>query len=183
MTNLEKKPSDAPAWYSADEASAWASGYNSAIENTRAALSSPGERDHGADLQVLETLLASTCFGKDVCQFPPCACAKAVTDRLAARSSEPELSGLLDRLHTLQDHYSTSGKLGPENRRIFAEAADAITRLAASAQAQPTRETVLRQIVAVCEDNSAPSCDAGMALAFVRKLARDALTGDVGNSK
>lgn len=36
------------------------------------------DRDHARDLSVLETLLASTCFGKEVCQFPPCACASAV---------------------------------------------------------------------------------------------------------
>jgi hypothetical protein len=36
------------------------------------------DRDHARDLSVLETLLASTCFGKEVCQFPPCSCASAV---------------------------------------------------------------------------------------------------------
>jgi hypothetical protein len=36
---------------------------------------------------------------------------------------------LLDCLRTLQDHYSTSGQLGPENRRVFAESADEIERL------------------------------------------------------
>lgn len=38
-------------------------------------------------------------------------------------AAESRLSDLIERLLTLQDHYSTSGQLGEENSRIFAEAA------------------------------------------------------------
>ena len=36
---------------------------------------------------------------------------------------------LIDRLNTLQDHYSTSGNLGADNSRIFADAAAMIDAL------------------------------------------------------
>jgi len=36
---------------------------------------------------------------------------------------------LVERLRDLQDHYSTSGKLGPENYHIFRDSADEIERL------------------------------------------------------
>jgi len=39
------------------------------------------------------------------------------------------MTDIVERLTTLQDHYSTSGQLGPENRNIFAEAASEIGRL------------------------------------------------------
>jgi len=39
---------------------------------------------------------------------------------------------LVKRLRDLQDHYSTSGRLGPENHHIFREAADKIERLEAA---------------------------------------------------
>jgi len=39
---------------------------------------------------------------------------------------------LVERLRDLQDHYSTSGKLGPENYHIFRDSADEIERLRAA---------------------------------------------------
>ncbi len=39
------------------------------------------------------------------------------------------MGDVLERLRNLQDHYSTSGQLGPENEGIFGEAADEIESL------------------------------------------------------
>lgn len=55
------------------------------------------------------------------------------------KTIEGPVSKLIERLRTLQDHYSVSGRLGPENRRIFAEAANEIERL--TALAEPSRMT------------------------------------------
>jgi capsule polysaccharide export protein KpsE/RkpR len=41
------------------------------------------------------------------------------------------MSDLVERLRVLQDHYSTSGQLGSENREIFGESADEIEHLEA----------------------------------------------------
>jgi hypothetical protein len=42
------------------------------------------------------------------------------------------MTNLIERLHNLQDHYSVSGNLGPENRGIFGEAAARIEQLEAA---------------------------------------------------
>jgi hypothetical protein len=47
-----------------------------------------------ADKQFCELMLSSSCFGREVCPTPPCACAQSLVDRCVALTME-----------RLQDHY------------------------------------------------------------------------------
>jgi ribosomal protein S27AE len=47
------------------------------------------ERDYGLDYQMQSLLLTSSCFGREVCQFPPCACAKSLADLATKHSPAP----------------------------------------------------------------------------------------------
>lgn len=82
-------------------------------------------------------------------------------------TTQGELPDIVERLRTLQDHYSTSGQLGIENRKIFAEAADLIERLRATPPGSPLiaeREAVAWQFrqrsgVSGIHQRHAPWCD------------------------
>jgi len=70
---------------------------------------------------------------------------------LRLEAAELNMINLVKRLRDLQDHYSTSGQLDPENHRIFAEAADEIERLRADLR-------TIRPYGCVCPTGAEASC-------------------------
>jgi hypothetical protein len=65
------------------------------------------------DKQFCELMLSSSCFGKEVCPTPPCACAQSLIDRCTALFME-----------RLQDHYWDS--LSPDKELILKHVRGAI---------------------------------------------------------
>jgi hypothetical protein len=57
------------------------------------------------------------------------------------------MTNLIERLHNLQDHYSVSGNLGPENSGIFGEAAARIETLQEQVRQLEAALLDIRQIV------------------------------------